>query len=250
MLTQIIVSLTVIITLTLVMSFLLTRVVKQVNKQSKEYFEKKIVVYDDLIDEKQKHLDAIKEEIENTKDVAVSKKVAEGDNGGLVVVNEKLPDYKVEGIFEIAKSIDEKFKIDKTSAVKDFVTSKVRGTNTDSLLLSDLYEKICQNKYNYIAKSHDDGWEEIIKLMDGRTKKIMRPYIMGSPKADINEILSYIKLEIDKASPEVVVETGDKNDNFGAIYDKIRTVYNPSINMGIRIFYQDRMYDYSLRGDV
>lgn len=254
MLLETTISLAVVITLTLVMSFLLARVVKQVNRDSKEFFEKKIVVYDDLIDEKQKHLDAIKTEIENIKVESKGKETEEKgvlSGGNMIVVNEKLPDYKIEGFFEQAKRIDEEFKLNKDEAVKNFVKDKMRvGANSGAIAeLKTLYDRLAnEQSYEQIISSDSDGWDYIDKMMNGQVKSVMEPYMIGSPKADINEILGYMKLELDKASPEIVVETGDKADNFGYINGRIKTVYNPDIYMGIRIFYQDRMYDYSLRG--
>ena len=256
MLLETTISLAVVITLTLVMSFLLARVVKQVNRDSKDFFEKKIVVYDDLIDEKQKHLDAIKSEIENIKvepkEGSPEEKNALSGNH-MIVVNEKLPDYKIDDFFEQAKKIDEEFKLNKDEAVKSFVKDRIKF-NGNSIAINDLkilYDKLSNERsYDYIVSSDSDDWSYVEKMMTSGVKDIMEPYMAGSPNADINEILGYMKLELDKVSPEIIVETGDKNDNFGYINGQIKTVYNPNIYMGIRIFYQDRMYEYSLRGAV
>lgn len=254
MLLQTIISLVVVITLTLVMSFLLVKLVKRINVQSKDYFEKKMVVYNDLIDEKQEHLDKIETEIKDAIDSMPSEPEAKEINNapeGVVVINENLPKYKIEGFFEQAKRIDDKFKFNKEQAVKDFVDKKVYKENKDELLKSllELKAKLKdENRYKYITRSQGNDWQYVASITDEKVMKFLKPYIVGNPKADINEILSYVELEIDKASPEIVVETGEKDDNFGHIYDKIKTVYNPEIYMGIRIFYQDRMYEYSLRG--
>lgn len=254
MLAQTIISLTVIVVLTVAMAFLLAKIVKQMNTESKEYFEKKIVVYDELINEKEKQLSVIKSELADDKLAKSQRSAGSGNDkglSGLVIMNEDLPKYKIEGSLKIAKKIDDKFKLDKAQAIKKFISERVEegGDHTQRASLEEAYDKLCgDDGYSSITKSLDDGWEFANSVMDGNARDIMKPYMIGSPRADINEILGYIKLELDKKSPEITVETGDKDDDFGYISDTIKTIYNPEIYTGFRIFYHDRMYDYSLRG--
>ena len=252
MLTQTIISLVVIATLTLIMSFLLIKIVNKMNKRSKEYFEKKIVVYDELIDERQKHLDSLEQKIDDKATVESGIVDDEKEHGsGLIVANEKIPEYKIEDFFEQAKVVDDKFKFDKEGAIKKFINERIDRSDKNRVYekLKIVYDRLCNtDRYELMVKNFGTGWDYVNDLMDEELRKIMRPYVVGSPRANMNEVLGYIKLEMDKADLGIVVETGNKEDNFSHISDKIKTVYNPDIYRGIRIFYQDRMYDYSLGG--
>ena len=258
MLAQTIISLTVITGLTLAMSFLLAKVVRKMNKRADEYFEKKITVYDDLIDEKQKYLDAIEKRIEDkesrqTLADATEHKEKDSNGNNLLVVNEKMPEYKIEDFFEQAKTIDEKFKFNKEAAIRDFINGRTSHENETRMYgeLEELYNKLCEvDRYELIVKNLNTGWDYVSGLMSEELKGFLKSYMVGSPNADINEIVSYVKLEMDKVGTNIVVETGDKDDNFDYINNRVKTVYNPDIYMGIRIFYQDKMYDYSLGGAI
>lgn len=251
MLLQTIISLTVIIVLTVVMSFMLVKVIKQVNRQSKEYFEKKIVVYDDVIDEKQKRLEAIDHQLNSQKGASqVKDRVESPKERNVIVLNEKLPDYKIEGLLRQAKLIEDRFQLDKESAVRSFVEKHNVETSHNQSLDSLYHQLAGKDSYRYHTSNKIKGWDDILPLLDISAKKLLRPYVVGNPSANLGDILSYIRLELDKSNPQIIIETGDKNDNFSHIYRNIQTIYNPDIYLGIRIFYQDRMYDYSLRGEI
>ena len=62
----------------------------------------------------------------------------------------------------------------------------------------------------------------------------------------MNDFLEYLEVEIRKSDPVIYIEVGDKDLNYDQWDARIKTVYNDKIYKGIRIRYQDKLYDYSL----
>ena len=117
-----IISFVVIILLVLAMSLILKNTVKTIDDKSKSYFVDKLKQYDYLIDEKEKKLSELEEELEKRKNGLEENKTREGkptydfDNSIIDLLTET--NYLDKNIFAINKKIEEKFIINYEDLIK------------------------------------------------------------------------------------------------------------------------------------
>ncbi len=230
--------------LTLVMFLLLKKIVQEINHQSKEYFALKLQDYDDLVEEREKRL------IELEKNKERIRLEEEGDSeqeAAVVCVSDKLPEYQVEGLLQKMKTIDEEFDLDNDKIVTLFLKENQSRTNEvvhqELLALKkylgqyEIYRKISGNKQLLF---------DIIQRLSPASQERINQYHLATNRFNVNDFLEYLEVEIRKSDPVIYIEVGDKDLNYDQWDARIKTVYNDKIYKGIRIRYQDKLYDYSL----
>ncbi|HIT22552.1 MAG TPA: hypothetical protein IAB56_06290 [Candidatus Scybalousia intestinigallinarum] len=230
--------------LTLVMFLLLKKIVQEINHQSKEYFALKLQDYDDLVEEREKRL------IELEKNKERIRLEEEGDSeqeAAVVCVSDKLPEYQVEGLLQKMKTIDEEFDLDNDKIVTLFLKENQSRTNEvvhqELLALKkylgqyEIYRKISGNKQLLF---------DIIQRLSPVSQERINQYHLATNRFNVNDFLEYLEVEIRKSDPVIYIEVGDKDLNYDQWDARIKTVYNDKIYKGIRIRYQDKLYDYSL----
>ena len=230
--------------LTLVMFFLLKKIVQEINHQSKEYFALKLQDYDDLVEEREKRL------IELEKNKEKIRLEEEGDSeqeAAVVCVSDKLPEYQVDGLLQKMKAIDEEFDLDNDRIVTLFLKENQSRANEmvhqELLALKkylgqyEVYRKISGNKQLLF---------DIIQRLSPASQERINQYHLATNRFTINDFLEYLEVEIRKSDPVIYIEVGDKDLNYDQWDARIKTVYNDKIYKGIRIRYQDKLYDYSL----
>lgn len=230
--------------LTLVMFFLLKKIVQEINHQSKEYFALKLQDYDDLVEEREKRL------IELEKNKERIRLEEEGDSeqeAAVVCVSDKLPEYQVDGLLQKMKAIDEEFDLDNDRIVTLFLKENQSRANEmvhqELLALKkylgqyEVYRKISGNKQLLF---------DIIQRLSPASQERINQYHLATNRFNVNDFLEYLEVEIRKSDPVIYIEVGDKDLNYDQWDARIKTVYNDKIYKGIRIRYQDKLYDYSL----
>lgn len=230
--------------LTLVMFLLLKKIVQEISHQSKEYFALKLQDYDDLVEEREKRL------IELEKNKERIRLEEEGDSeqeAAVVCVSDKLPEYQVEGLLQKMKTIDEEFDLDNDKIVTLFLKENQSRTNEvvhqELLALKkylgqyEIYRKISGNKQLLF---------DIIQRLSPVSQERINQYHLATNRFNVNDFLEYLEVEIRKSDPVIYIEVGDKDLNYDQWDARIKTVYNDKIYKGIRIRYQDKLYDYSL----
>lgn len=230
--------------LTLVMFFLLKKIVQEINHQSKEYFALKLQDYDDLVEEREKRL------IELEKNKEKIRLEEEGDSeqeAAVVCVSDKLPEYQVDGLLQKMKAIDEEFDLDNDRIVTLFLKENQSRANEmvhqELLALKkylgqyEVYRKISGNKQLLF---------DVIQRLSPASQERINQYHLATNRFTINDFLEYLEVEIRKSDPVIYIEVGDKDLNYDQWDARIKTVYNDKIYKGIRIRYQDKLYDYSL----
>lgn len=230
--------------LTLVMVLLLKKIVKEINHQSKEYFALKLQDYDDLVEEREKRL------IELEKSKERIRLEEEGDNfqeAAVVCVSDKLPEYQVDGLLQKLKTIDEEFDLDNDKIVAMFLRENQIEEN-DRIYLELVSLKQYIGQYEIYRKLSEDKHLllELIQKLSPSSREKIEKYYLGTKKFSVNDFLEYLEVEIRKSDPVIYIEVGDKDLNYDQLDRRIKTIYNDKIYKGIRIRYQDKLYDYSL----
>lgn len=230
--------------LTLVMVLLLKKIVKEINHQSKEYFALKLQDYDDLVEEREKRL------IELEKNKERIRLEEEGDNfqdAAVVCVSDKLPEYQVDGLLQKLKTIDEEFDLDNDKIVAMFLRENQIEEN-DRIYLELVSLKQYIGQYEIYRKLSEDKHLllELIQKLSPSSREKIEKYYLGTKRFSVNDFLEYLEVEIRKSDPVIYIEVGDKDLNYDQLDSRIKTIYNDKIYKGIRIRYQDKLYDYSL----
>ena len=230
--------------LTLVMVLLLKKIVKEINHQSKEYFALKLQDYDDLVEEREKRL------IELEKNKERIRLEEEGDNfqdAAVICVSDKLPEYQVDGLLQKLKTIDEEFDLDNDKIVAMFLRENQIEEN-DRIYLELVSLKQYIGQYEIYRKLSEDKHLllELIQKLSPSSREKIEKYYLGTKRFSVNDFLEYLEVEIRKSDPVIYIEVGDKDLNYDQLDRRIKTIYNDKIYKGIRIRYQDKLYDYSL----
>ena len=199
--------------LTFIMFLFLSKMIKTLGKQSKEFFVLKLQDYDDLVLEKEKKLKEMDEEEKKDAEKSLPEQIPIQDNGNFVI-REPERSYQIEDLLGKVKTIDEAFNVDVKKIILEFLEKKV--------------------------SNHEKIYEELVNIK----KEILKKYYKRN--ISLNILLGYLDLEISKNNPYIYIYVGDKYANYNIYSSYIKTIYNPKIYKGIKIVYQNRLYDYSL----
>ena len=237
-----------ILLLVFLMFFILKSTVKKINKQTKLYFVDKSQEYDYLINEKVEQLKELDKQIKEKELIQdKDKKVNENNNYEFdysiidLLNNTK---YQDKNIFELSKKMDEKFNIDKEKLIKDFLSISV---NDDSYLFCKKLKSKFTSDIIYSLKilSLEELDKKLKEILSGDEYKLYQLY-SETNKKNIDGFVDYINELIDLNNPNIVVYVGDKNENYDHLSKYIKTIYSSDIYRGIKIKYQNKIYDYSL----
>lgn len=233
----------ILIILTGIMFIFLKKIVKDINSQSKEYFALKLQDYDELVEERKQKLIELEEEkkkeLEKTKELNKQEIV--------VRVDDKVVEYQVEDILQKAKNIDAQFDIDKEKTIREFLNRK---TNLNTI---QLYRELMTVKqriegfgiYNLLTQNKNIS-DQFFENISNDTKNLLMKNFMYQKKINILVFLENLNIEIEKHSPLILIEVGEKSENYNYLSPYIETVYNQKIYRGIKIYYQNQLYDYSI----
>ena len=232
------------------MFLILKRTVKTINSQTKLYFVDKLQEYDYLIDNKEKQLDNLDKEIKekeskkeanNSKD---NKNNYEFDFNIIDLLNKTK--YQDKDIFELNKKIDLKFNMNYIELLKEFI-SNVKEDNQYTFC-KNLKSKFTSDVI-YLLKSltPEEKEAKIKDILDKKEYKLYDLYKdMNKDTDNIDSFINYLNELIDLNNPIITVYVGDKNENYDYLSKYIKTVYSNDIYKGIKIKYQNKIYDYSL----
>lgn len=239
----IIIVIIVLIVLTGVMFIFLKKIVKDINSQSKEYFALKLQDYDELVEERKQKLIELEEEkgkeLEKTKELNKQEVV--------VRVDDKVLEYQVDDILQKVKNIDNQFDIDKENTIREFLNKKM------NLNTIQLYRELITIKqrienfgiYNLLIQN-ESITDQFFENISDDTKKLLMKNFVYQKNRNILAFLENLNIEIEKHSPLILIEVGEKSENYNYLSPYIETVYNQKIYRGIKIYYQNQLYDYSI----
>lgn len=231
------------------MFLILKNTVKTINTQTKLYFVDKLQEYDYLINQKEEKLNKIDKEIKE-KEARKEEKVDntlknnyEFDYNIINLLNNTK--YQDKNIFELNKKIDEKFNIDYISLIKKFI-SFISENNQYEFCMNMKNKFTSDIIYSLKILSNDELEIKIKAMLTDDEYKIYKLYKEVNSKGDIDGFIDYLNELLDLNNPFITVYVGDKDQNYDYLSKYIKTVYSSDIYKGIKIMYQNKIYDYSL----
>ena len=232
------------------MFLILKKTVKKINTQTRLYFVDKSQEYDYLIKQKVDKLNQLDKEIKgkeaNKKETVISNNKQSYDFDYSIINLLNNTEYQNRNIFELNKEIDNKFSIDYISLIKKFVTLTKSADNQYSFC-NNIKKKFTSDMvYKLKIMSDLELNDYLKKTLSGDEYKIYKLFTETNTNPNIDNFINYLNELIDLNNPLIVVYVGDKNENYDYLSDNIKTIYSTDIYKGIKIKYQNKIYDYSL----
>lgn len=242
------VSLVVISLLIVTMSLILKNAVKTIDNKSKSYFVDKLQEYDYLIDEKEKKLEKLEEEIakrENglkEQEKLENKRTYDFDSSIIDLLTET--DYLDKNIFELNKKIEEKFIINYEDLIKDFLSNiKDEGKYDFSLKLR---EKFTPDEIYKLELMLPEEKDEYLKKNLTKEEYMVYEIFLSSNHFNMEDFIDYLNHLIELNDPTVTILVPSKKVNYDYLDSRIKTVVSDKIYKGIKILYRNKIYDFSL----
>lgn len=225
----------IIIILIVIVYNLLKRIVDEINTQAKSIYLHNISNYETLnTKDTSSNIVQVSKEFypninPNQKDIIVSKDIA----------------YKQDRILSQAKKIEEEFDISNIDIIEDFLKNKVQE-ESDSLYQNLLFVKETLSHTSDTSLVKEISVNDILKDMPQDVGNILRKKYSNQAKVRLMNVLEILDLEIKKNDPTIYIMVGDKDLSYDMVDNRIKTIYNKDIYKGIKIYYHNKMYDYSL----
>lgn len=238
----------VILLMIIAMSLILKNAVKTIDNKSKSYFVDKLQEYDYLIDEKEKKLEELEQEIAKRKnglkeeEKLENKSTYDFDSSIIDLLTET--SYLDKNIFEINKKIEEKFIINYEQLIKDFL-SNIQDDGKYAFCLN-LRNKFTPEEIYKIELMLPDEKDAYLKENLSREEYLVYEIFLSSNKFNVEDFIDYLNRLIELNDPTVTILVPSKNINYDYIDRKIKTVVSDKIYKGIKILYRNKIYDFSL----
>lgn len=232
----IILSIVILILLVLLTSLILKRLVLDVNNEVKKKYLFNISKYNEEIKD-------LKEETkpDNNSQIAIDNSPF-NDECKIYISDVH---YKSEGILQKAKRIESKFNVDDEDIVKHFLKYGLVNEDNDTYLdLINTKNILSKLNPNILVNNVDKNL--ILKKIPKRVRVILEPLYCTSDTLRVLKLLDTIDVEIRKYDPKIYVYTGSKLKDYKNLNNRIITKYDSNIYRGVKIYYHNQMYDYSI----
>ena len=256
---DIVISATIIVIIMLLFVFvLLKNIIKRIGQNAKKYFVNKLHDYDYIVQEKEKQIDELTDEIK-----ILLKNKAELDRYKTITLpkekrklssktihNFKVPKYREENFFSNYKELKKKFDFDKEDLIKNFIKE-----HTDKKHEKD-YKTLC----NFKSKFDKEAIYQLMTLTSQEQYKLIKTILTDKEKEliDIDKIIKnknrFTILKLFEKIDEMILEINPTINVYVSKYDKnynyidpyIKTIQYANMSEGIIIEYKGKRYDFSI----
>lgn len=232
----IILSIVILSLLVILTSFILKKLVLDVNNEAKKKYLLNILKYN----EETKDIKKTPEEKVSSNQI---NNISPDNDEGKIYISDV--HYKREGVLQRAKEIEAKFNLDNETIIKHFLEYRLSledvDTYKDLVNTKDILSKL---KPNTLVKDVDK--ELILKKVPKRVRDILEPLYCTSNTLNILTVLDTIEVEIKKYDPSIYIYAGNNLKDYKYLNDRIVTKYDKNIYRGVKIYYHNQMYDYSI----
>ena len=235
-------------------------VTENANKKVNAYFLSKLREYDDDFVEKMNELESLQEQ---KADLQQEIRMLKMDHNSLEVSRFYKPRpvmrdtfipmarYIDNGFFEDYKIAKNLLVMDKENIIKTIMTKFPYEGNISRF---DCAKTILE-KLNYDAIYDLCSLDESIQLtvldeeLNKKEIKLLEEYaapLTDTKDFDVLGFIRFLKQVINKESPVLVAYIGDKEEDYSYVSPNVICQFDKNVCEGIRIIYQNRLYDYSI----
>ena len=235
-------------------------VTENANKKVNAYFLSKLREYDDDFVEKMNELEALQEQ---KADLQQKIRMLKMDHNSLEVSRFYKPRpvmrdtfipmarYIDNGFFEDYKIAKNLLVMDKEEIIKtimskfpyegDLTRFNSAETIVKKLNFEAIYDLCSLDEKTQLNILNDELNKKEIKLLEEYVTPLTNP-----KDFDILGFLRFLKQVINKESPVLVAYIGDKEEDYSYVSSNVICQFDKNVCEGIRIIYQNRLYDYSI----
>lgn len=251
MLEMFIAALIVILGMNIFIFIALNRIVKIVNKATRDYFVVKLQSYDDIIEAKSQDLERINKEIkelELKRPTFIDDSKIKNYSIESFSYDIKTPSYKDDKFFENYKKVTTQFEIDNKKIVKEFLSnidmdSNIKYYNLVSKIKKDFNFEVL---FVLATLNREEQYDVVKKALDKDGIKILEEYMNKNKKFNALTFNKYIEGLLSDNDPYVYIKVGNDEENYDNSNEYIKTIYDPKISKGLQIIYKSKLYDYSI----
>jgi len=254
---DIVISASIIVIIMLLFVFVfLKNIISRIGQNAKKYFVNKLQDYDYIVQEKEKQIDELTDEIKillnNRAELERYKLITLPKEKRNVAVTStyklKVPKYREENFFMNYKELKQKFDFDKEELIKEFIKE-----HQDKKHEQD-YKTLC----NFKNKFDKEAIYQLMTLTGEEQRKLLKTILTDREKQliNLNTILEkeFNILKLFEKIDEMILEVNPTINVYVSKYDKdydyidpyIRTKKYANMSEGIIIEYKGKRYDFSI----
>ena len=249
---ELVIIIVVIAFLSLVLTFLLTFIVKKTNALVKSIYVDRMSEFDFLLGDKEKRVNELNDDIKKKTELIsqLEEKSKEYSNNGKEkkdeVVMPKFIGFEDTSTFNNYRVIKEKFNYDPTDVIKDFVLRNSNNDNNDYQVLTEIRSYFTFDVIYKIGQyQKEEQYEIVTSLLNNNEISKVKDYLIKD-KFDLKKFVEELDNLIAKTDPKIMVLVGNKESNYDYLDKNITTVYDSKITEGFKIIYKGVIYDYSI----
>lgn len=249
---ELVIIIVVIAFLSLVLTFLLTFIVKKTNGLVKSIYVDRMSEFDFLLVDKEKRVNELNDDIKKKTELIsqLEEKTKEYNNSDSVkkddVVMPKFVGFEDTSTFNNYRIIKEKFSYDPTDVIKDFILKNSNNDINDYQLLKEVRSYFTFDVIYKIGlyQSHEQ-YEIVTSLLNSTELNKLKGYL-NKDKFDLKKFIEELDELLIKTNPEIKVLVGNKEKDYSNLGKNVTTCYDNKITEGFKIIYKGVIYDYSI----
>ena len=235
-------------------------VTENANKKVNAYFLSKLREYDDDFVEKMNELEELREQ---KAELQQKIRILKMDHDSLEVSRFYKPRpvmrdtfipmarYIDNGFFEDYKIAKNLLVMDKENIIKTIMERFPYSGNITRYESAHSIMKKLNNEAIYDLCSLDESTQLTVldEELDEKEITLLEEFIKpitGVKDFSVLNFLSYLKQVINEESPILMAYIGDKDEDYSYVSENVKCQFDKNVCEGIRIVYQNRLYDYSI----
>jgi len=256
---DIIISATIIVIIMLLFVFvLLKNIILRIGQNAKKYFVNKLQEYDYIVEEKEKQIDELTDEIK-----ILLKNKAELDRYNMITLpksarkkpqrqslNLKQPKYREENFFFNYKELKQKFDFDKEELIKEFINEHHdKKHEKDYKTLTNFKKKFDKEAiYQLMTLTGTEQINILKTILTDKEKELidLENIIKDKNKFNILNLFEKIDEMILEINPSINVYVSKYDKDYNYIDPYIKTFHYKNMSEGIIIEYKGKRYDFSI----
>ncbi len=224
---------------------------REAERNLKSNVSDRIMIYDDLIEEKQARLEAVQNRVDTLerrlKELEVSEELRTVPTGQMFFT--RTTGYCSPDLKRDYRNMREHFSFDRRGLVKDFLASYVVPDTKHEYEVTDELCKALSGDlcYRLLAFDSSEQYEALNDSLDEDGKKLLEAYVGERGEFDTADRFVYwLSCRRDRLDPSIVVRTAEKDDDFSDLSPLVKTIYDSGLCEGIQIIAGRQLYDFGI----
>jgi len=224
---------------------------REAERNLKSNVSDRILIYDDLIEEKQARLESVQNRVDvleaRLKELEETEELRSVPTGQMYFT--RTTGYCSPDLKKDYRNMREHFSFDRRALVNDFLKNyKTPDTAGQYAVVNDLCSTLKGDLcYKLLSFESDEQLEVLREALEGEGEELLNRYIEEKGYFDTTDRFLYWLLCVKESlDPTITVRTPQKEDDFSDISPLVRTVYDSGLCEGVQIIAGRLLYDYAI----